>query len=176
LHDIFKVAKRDSDMSSIYDKSKVDIDLAKIGPGIWYTIHTLAINAKTDEDKQFFVQYIAKLTAEFPCNTCKQHLQSFVAGHPLQKFFDNLFLWSHSLHNDVNARLKKPILKFDDAMKIYKSECTLCQGTGHNSSDELKNVNITTKPYKTKGKINPMVKEIIFEPVKDNKNFRILRR
>ena len=104
------------------------MDIKKSGSGIWFVIHTLALNVK--QDKHAFEWSINTLCDNFGCDTCKPHFRKFIDEHPLKNFnYKNeevgYFKWTWELHNDINKRLNKPTLSFDDALSMYKS--TVCK-------------------------------------------------
>src|SRR5258708_38890560 len=90
-----------------------------LGPGIWYTIHILAFNAKTDKEKEAFIITINTLCNNFICESCKPHFKKFIESNDLKKYWhkkvdnnDNIgfFMWTVELHNSVNKSLNKPII------------------------------------------------------------------
>lgn len=99
-----------------------------LGPGIWFTIHTLAKNATTPTLKQTFKVFIYSLREEFPCNLCRSHIIEFLDRHPIDSFWNikdtsgrdiGLFKYTWMFHNTVNKRLNKPQLSFESALEIY---------------------------------------------------------
>jgi hypothetical protein len=106
------------------------------GPGIWFVIHTLALYAKNDKAKEAFVVSINLLCDNFGCETCKPHFRKFIDTHDLKKYwhvnFDfeddvGFFKWTWELHNEVNKKLNKPIVAFEDALYDFKNNiCKNC--------------------------------------------------
>lgn len=90
---------------------------------IWFTIHLVAINAKTDEEKKNFSNYMTLLSKNLPCLKCRKHLEQHIAKDPPEKYFDKeqgCFYWSWLLHNKVNKFLKKPEPSYDQALIFFK--------------------------------------------------------
>ncbi len=107
------------------------MDIHKDGHGIWFVIHTLALNV--GPNRKNFEWMMTILYNNFGCDLCKPHLKKYMDEHPLKTFNQfyykkseiGYFKWSWELHNDVNKRLKKPLLSFEDALMIYKN--SVCQ-------------------------------------------------
>ena len=101
-----------------------------IGPGIWWTLHTLAADATTQEKIAFFMNYVETLKSKFPCNECRNHFITFCeANNPnISKNKEKgLFKWSWECHNNANIITKKPQMLYSDAEKLYYSNdfCSL---------------------------------------------------
>jgi hypothetical protein len=103
-----------------------------IGPGTWYTIHTLAAEAKTNEDKRDVIKHIRTLQRKFSCSDCKGHFGEYLATHPPEETLgasqseDSLFLWTVNFHNAVNYRLRKPQVSYEEAKSIYMNDSIFC--------------------------------------------------
>ena len=95
------------------------LDINKDGKGIWFVIHTLALNTK--DKKQCFEWMINTLADNFGCEICKPHIKKFILDHPLKNYNEDYFKWTWELHNDVNRRLNKPTLPLEEALNIYKN-------------------------------------------------------
>src|SRR5687767_7740845 len=103
------------------------MDINKDGKGIWFVIHTLALNfnGKTD----YFEWMMNTLSDNFGCDLCKPHIKKFMIDHPFKNYMNiyyknediGYFKWTWELHNNVNKRLNKPILAFDEALNLYKN-------------------------------------------------------
>lgn len=86
----------------------------------WDNIHIRARNAITDDLRKEFENYIEYLTYTFPCPKCRPHIKSYLSSHSIkrQSKVENgknvgIAKWSWEFHNDVNKRLKKPIMSWD---------------------------------------------------------------
>jgi hypothetical protein len=102
-----------------------------IGPGIWFSLHTLGAMSKTKEQKRFAVEYIRYLQQNFPCGDCKGHFGNYIQTHPLETIIndnneESLFLWIFNFHNAVNHRLKKPQASYEDIKNIYYTNSEFC--------------------------------------------------
>jgi hypothetical protein len=101
-----------------------------VGPGIWFTIHTLAANSRTDSEKEDVIRHIRKLQDRFPCLECKGHFGEYLSKHPPEDTLggneDALFLWTVNFHNAVNYRLKKPQVSYEEAKSIFMENDIFC--------------------------------------------------
>jgi len=101
------------------------------GPGLWHSIHITALLI----DQEIFLKWIKIQVASIPCPTCKEHASQYLLENPPEKYenvYDTnhnligMFKWSWKFHNDVNLRLKKPLLDYTTAYSIYNSEANEC--------------------------------------------------
>jgi hypothetical protein len=112
------------------------------GPGLWFAIHTMALDATTESLKQAFVVYINSLCDRFPCKTCQPHFKKFIHDNPLDRYWYTshgkdigFFTWTWELHNSVNRRIGKAEVSLKDALAFYQSDKGVCTDCGN------KNVN-----------------------------------
>jgi hypothetical protein len=98
------------------------------GPGVWYSLHTLAINARTKSRKKEFITIVVILRDNFKCMVCRNHWREYMDTHPIEEYFDvldshgndvGMFKWTWIFHNHVNARLGKPHMDYQTAYNLY---------------------------------------------------------
>ncbi len=123
-----------------------------VGPGIWYTMHTLAAGARTEDDKKHVINQIKYLQSKFPCEECKLHFGNYISSHPLENAIsgneDSLFLWTFNFHNVVNFRLGKAQVSYDEAKNIFFNEMIFCSADCDSETLESSNKQKqTTKIY-----------------------------
>ena len=96
------------------------------GPGIWYVIHTQALEMAT-EPTEFLILF-RQLLLSLPCFQCTQHGLDYLTRFPPENFEQQdpetglkvgLFIWTVNFHNAVNRRNRKPILTWKNALTIY---------------------------------------------------------
>lgn len=95
-----------------------------IGPGVWWSLHTLAATATTPELKQNFINFVKNIKDSFPCNECRQHFLEYnTKNPPLNRFneYRGLFKWSFDCHNNANKLTGKPMFSYSEAEKMYYS-------------------------------------------------------
>jgi hypothetical protein len=101
-----------------------------VGPGLWYSLHSLSAFSKTPEMKSYAIQYIKNLQENFPCGECKIHFGDYIQKHPLENTIngneESLFMWMFNFHNTVNYRLGKQIVSYEDAKKIFYTNSEYC--------------------------------------------------
>ncbi len=100
----------------------------KFGPGIWFIIHMMAINAKNPDQIDHFIEWINFIISELPCKKCRKHAISYMESNPLEYYYRDLnengvpigmFKWTWIFHNYVNNQLDKNIIDFDTAYNMY---------------------------------------------------------
>lgn len=96
-----------------------------IGPGIWWSLHTIAADANTPEKKLLFLNYLKIIKDKFPCLECKNHLNEFInKNNPNSSQYSDLkglFKWSWECHNNANLVSGKKLFLYSDAEKLYYS-------------------------------------------------------
>lgn len=130
------------------------------GPGIWFSIHLMAYNAKTQKEKEFVIKQIRIIQHNFPCQECKIHFLEYLNNHPpevtIKEGPEALFLWTVNFHNSVNYRRSYPQLSYEEAKKLYSEEAEFCMKSSCESEDE--NEIIEDKPVVLKSpKRSPVV-------------------
>jgi hypothetical protein len=98
------------------------MESVRYGPGVWFSIHILALKAVDNSSKKMFIEFIDILSDTFPCIKCRKHIKNYVSEHPIQKFWNEengFFKWSWIFHNVVNLRLNKPIMEYSEALEKY---------------------------------------------------------
>jgi len=101
------------------------MDPSTIASGMWYSIHLEAFEAKTEDEKRAFLRTMKRFCEKYPCAKCRRHASEYIAKHPIEKYWNTnkgIFKWSWIFHNDVNERLGKPLISWDDAYAIYSGE------------------------------------------------------
>jgi len=104
-------------------------DPTKVGPGTWFSMHRMAIKAKTPEKKQAFIEFINDICDNFKCLKCRGHCQAYIKTNPPSEFMNikdektgediGMFKWSTVFHNAVNVRLGKPVMDYATAYSLY---------------------------------------------------------
>ena len=121
------------------------------GPPLWYSIHFVALGygrrrlggvkendsfaavtpenvqalaVSDDDESHAYIAFYESLAAVIPCKKCAAHYREELARNPVRHHLrDNmdLFAWTVSLHNAVNARLGKPEWSLDRALRHYSA-------------------------------------------------------
>ena len=95
------------------------------GPKLWYSLHIITFNypdTPTIIDKQNFETFFTSLQYVIPCSLCRQHYKEHLEKNPIRPHLENkivLSKWLVEIHNQVNIMLGKPIMKFEDVIKLY---------------------------------------------------------
>lgn len=85
---------------------------------LWDQIHSRAANATTTEQKNIYCSWIREITTKLYCPTCRTHAIEYIKNKPPEND-PNLFHWTWEFHNNVNARLNKPIMEYTAASNKY---------------------------------------------------------
>lgn len=126
-------------------------DPAIIGPGIWFNMHSTALQATTDYLKQAFIKNTNTLCDAFKCQTCQIHFRKHLDNTNFQNYWNltykgkdiGFFKWTWEFHNIVNKKLKKPEPTFEEAYNYFSdSNSSICTTCG-SKSDTNENSNIT---------------------------------
>jgi len=128
-------------------------DAAKIGPGMWFALHTMAVKATTEHLKEAFVTNVNGLCDMYKCQSCKPHFRKFIDTHPFRNYWHlkdgkgndiGFFKWTWELHNEVNKFLKKQQPTLDEAYTYYSDAnvgaCFTCGDAGTTT-------NVTSVPH-----------------------------
>jgi hypothetical protein len=122
-----------SDINYILNLSKNQyIDNADIrdisGPSLWANLHWMGLIADLEGNPRIYWDTLSSLLNGHPCkDVCRGHLASnLLIINPDN--YKSLFMHSFDLHNYINKQLGKPIMKIEDAKKIYNADkCTSCR-------------------------------------------------
>lgn len=91
------------------------------GPHIWRELHRLAL--QWSGDKEDLRQIIIRITNSIPCGSCKAHwVEMITRKPPVVETAEALFALSVEWHNEVNARIGKPEMPLDEALKLYSAQ------------------------------------------------------
>ena len=121
---------------TVISKNKLPTDPKVIGPGTWFTLHTMAMACGDPDACIFYIQFVKAIIDSFPCNKCRLHALSFIQKNPPEEYIHiyndinepiGMFKWSWLFHNHANKGIGKPLLSYDEAWKLY-SEQSLCMG------------------------------------------------
>jgi hypothetical protein len=105
------------------------------GPAFWGILHSLAhragkVGASTvlqADERKHWGDIFVKLSDTLPCDECRAHYRLWLSGQdlgrwksgPYEGFGDDLRQTWWGLHNEVNARLGKPIFPLENLQATY---------------------------------------------------------
>jgi len=117
-------------------------DPIKIGPGIWFIMHTNAVKAITDPLKMAFEINVNAICDNFKCKKCQPHFRKFIDTHPFINYWNirdamgrdiGFFQWTWELHNEVNKFLRKYQPSLQEAYNFFSdTEAGACFNCGNN--------------------------------------------
>jgi hypothetical protein len=94
------------------------------GNALWAFIHTITVVDYIGSNEIYHQKIIPNLQGiltVIPCDACKQMYQKHL-GFLLDLDFSQpliLFRWSVDLHNEVNKKLSKKEMSYEDAKKVW---------------------------------------------------------
>lgn len=113
-----------------------EVSPSVFGPGTWITMHVFALMSDEEQDRKCFVKFLEKVIENLPCKKCRKHASEYYRNNPISSS-SSLFEWSWKFHNNVNQRLGKPIVVYEDAKKMYENaELLVDDGGGCSSCDD----------------------------------------
>ena len=111
------------------NKTKPNIGPQVWGPHGWQFIHYITLgypNNPTFVQKQNYKNFFLSLSNVLPCSICAAHYNENIIKYPLTDEIlssrRNLTFWAIDIHNLVNEFNGKPILNYDDALKLIGSD------------------------------------------------------
>ena len=91
---------------------------------IYYLIFAYPTNP-TNEDKNNVRTFFLLLKNILPCEKCRVHYQKNLITYPLTDDIldnrDKLINWIQTVNNEVNQRLNKPIVKFNQMIEMFNA-------------------------------------------------------
>ena len=109
------------------------------GPNLWGAMHSLSFTYPADcesgcEHRKAFHSFLKSLKTLLPCAKCKNHYTTWfnknITRGEQSEIFDsreNLSRALIDLHNDVDKRLNKTQLSFDEAKQKYMRSSVSCK-------------------------------------------------
>ncbi len=97
------------------------------GPQGWHWIHALAINypplSPTATDARAAFWRIWNFVTHLPCEECRMHATQYVLQNPPRLTTSRAFqAWVWRFHNDVNRRLGKRHIPYEEYLRLYNNE------------------------------------------------------
>lgn len=87
---------------------------AKRGPKMWAELHRRPQMVERE------IEWIQQFGTRIPCGSCRQHWKNMVQRTPADLSSPAAyFAWTVDRHNEVNARLGKPIISMEEARSIW---------------------------------------------------------
>lgn len=91
----------------------------------WALIHYVALGYPDNPsmiDITNYKNWYINIGNVLPCETCKKHYNNLISLNPPNTSNrDSLFKWTVDIHNNVNKKLDKPIILYQDAIDIWKN-------------------------------------------------------
>lgn len=85
----------------------------ELGRNTWFLLHEIVKKENTLENRYFFNSFMSSLSMLYPCGECSEHIKYYIEEHPPELTEE----WMCHFHNDVNARLEKPLHLCNNVLK-----------------------------------------------------------
>ena len=101
------------------------MSLGKWGPYFWGSLHLACLSTNvelTEQEKEAVKSFVDSLTKLLPCPICRVHFNEVLEKYPIELSLQNgpeLFIWSVTVHNEVNKSLGKPLYTIDEAFNYW---------------------------------------------------------
>lgn len=130
-----------NDPIPLVDKHNHDDYRKKFGPGHWDYLHRVAASAVDEDSKWIVIDMIEKECETFGCDSCRADFSKIWNDYYKNEvmYTDNywyrydkingiprevgMLKLTIDMHNDVNAKLGKPIMNVHDAFDLYLKGC-----------------------------------------------------
>lgn len=101
--------------------ASLGIDPAIFGPGIWLTMHLIALNTSADDDRVVWMTHA--VINVLMCSTCRHNAQKYLKKNPITYNGTPLwaFDWWLEFHNHVNLSKGKPTWSREKALSYYRN-------------------------------------------------------
>ncbi|KAH7883249.1 ERV/ALR sulfhydryl oxidase domain-containing protein [Phlebopus sp. FC_14] len=100
---------------------------AELGRATWKLLHTMTLRYPenpTQDERDAFTSYIYLTSRLYPCGECAAEFQELLKRFPPQTSSRRAAsLWLCSVHNEVNARLRKPAFDCANLDATYDCGC-----------------------------------------------------
>ena len=97
------------------------------GRSTWKLLHCISMTYPknpTESDKKKYKSFLNQLRHVLPCKICRNSYSAWIRDHPPDlRSRAKIVGWVIDLHNYVNKRLGKPILKKREALKEIHKIC-----------------------------------------------------
>ena len=102
------------------------------GPVIWHALHYITLgypDQPSNHNKEKYKQFFTLISDVLPCSICADHYSENLLKMPLDDIVlankESLIKWLIDVHNVVNEKNKKPIIKYEVARKMIEenTEC-----------------------------------------------------
>ncbi len=96
------------------------------GPATWQLLHCMVIKTKeiiTPPELQELKKIIERVVSNLPCPICSGHAVSYFKQYNYSRInnIEQLRFFLFSFHNNVNTRLKKPLITYEEHDLIYRN-------------------------------------------------------
>lgn len=110
---------------SVVPSNSPGMNPAVWGPHFWFVLHLVSFHYPDPPntfDKESFKAFYHAIKEILPCAKCRKHYKTYLSQYPIEPNLDrriDLIRWVIQIHNFVNVKLGKPVLRDTDVFTIY---------------------------------------------------------
>jgi hypothetical protein len=143
------------------------------GPITWKLLHTFVLKIKDNITLNELLELkniITRIVSNLPCPYCTSHAISYLATFNFKNIqnISHLRLFMFQFHNNVNQRLNKPLLTYEEHLQLYNIPINVVL-TDYVNIYNSKNSGVTMMLYDFHRKI--MIKDIVIYFKNNNQLF-----
>jgi hypothetical protein len=94
----------------------------------WQVLHVYGLVQRHRPITPQFERLLQAFAENLPCPKCSPHMQAFLQQFPPVESGLNPFQYTVALHNDVNRRLGKCLLSYEDALDMWTRRVNTIEG------------------------------------------------
>lgn len=103
------------------------MDAAIWGPSFWTSLHFISMSfpdQPTSAEKKAHQVFLKSVADILPCSVCQQHFEDHLKQTNWEIALQSkksYMIWLHDIHNKVNEVNHKPLMNYNDMLKMYQS-------------------------------------------------------
>lgn len=117
------------------------------GPSAWKFMHYITLSYPDNpsgDDKINIRNFFTSIQHLLPCEKCRHHFSNYIKQYPLDdnvmRSRHNLSNWLLVIHNNVNKSLNKPIMTYNEMIKLYLPENIKEKFTTESNNSVIENI------------------------------------
>lgn len=100
------------------------------GPAFWFTLHNSSLYYPENPSRlsrKRMRYFLLSMSIMIPCDVCRTHAINFIDKHRGQldnivSCRENVFKFFVDFHNDVNKRLNRSTMSYEEAYELYSGD------------------------------------------------------
>ena len=126
-----KLSSREIQHNTLQPHKHSYSNLLDVATGVWWMLETNAYHANTPAKAACFRWQVGNVAKYFVCKECREHFQTFLSEHPLEKYITDLdgnfisqgcYIWVNEAHNNANILTGKVIVPLHEGMEFQRKQ------------------------------------------------------